>query len=83
MEAIKKEITIRVEKGIHLIQAQEIVEALSPFQSRVFVELDGNRVNAKSIMGLLTLAAPCGGVLRASAEGPDAEAALNALEKAV
>ena len=66
--------------GLHARAAAKVVQCLGAYASRVAFHFRGREVNAKSIMGLLLLAAPQGSVVRATAEGDDAGAALDALE---
>lgn len=65
--------------GLHARPAAELVKLAGGFKSEIHVEKDGLRVNGKSIMGVLMLAAEQGSTLRFTASGPDAEDALNAL----
>jgi len=69
--------------GIHARPAALIVKAASQFDADIDVEKDGNVVSGKSIMGLMTLEAGPGSILRVSAEGPDGEAALDHLEQLI
>ena len=55
--------------------------SLSGFQSGVWLSRNGKRVNAKSIMGVMMLAASIGSTLELETDGPDEEAAANAIEK--
>ena len=75
-----KTLTILNEVGLHARPASMIVKCLLKFQSDVFIEKDGRRVNGKSIMGILMLAAGKGSQIRVEADGPDAQEALNAVE---
>lgn len=65
--------------GLHARAASRLVSTAAEFQSNVNVVRDGRRVNAKSIMGVLMLAAPVGTELQIECEGPDEEEALAAL----
>ncbi len=65
--------------GIHARPSSEIVKTASKFSSNVTLSLDGLVVNAKSIMGVMMLAAPCGSTVKVRAVGDDAEAAVAAL----
>jgi phosphocarrier protein HPr len=67
------------EAGIHARPAAEIVKLAAKFRSEIVIEKDGLEVNAKSIMGVMMLAAECGSTIMIRAEGDDAEAALDAL----
>lgn len=69
--------------GLHARPAAALVKAASRFRSEIQVEKDGLRVNAKSIMGVLMLAAEQGSTLRFTAVGPDADDALEALTELV
>ena len=65
--------------GLHARAAAKVVQCLGAYSARVVFAFRGREVNAKSIMGLMLLAAPQGSVVRASADGDDAAAALDAL----
>jgi phosphocarrier protein len=65
--------------GIHARPAAKFVKTAARFACDIQVEKNGMRVSGKSIMGLLTLEGHQGAVLRISAKGADAEAALQAL----
>ncbi len=69
--------------GLHARPAAEFVKLAGRFSSDVQVEKDGLRVNGKSIMGVLMLAAEQGSALRIQATGPDAEEAVQALSELV
>ena len=75
-----KDLTIENRNGLHARPAALFVKTSSRFQSEVWVEKDGERVNGKSIMGLMMLAAGKGSVLRVTAEGNDASNVLTELE---
>jgi len=66
--------------GIHARPAAEIVKVAGRFRSGITIARDDLEVNAKSIMGVMMLAAECGATVRLSATGDDADAALDALE---
>ena len=66
--------------GIHARPAALFVKTASRFEADVYVEKGGNRVSGKSIMGLMTLEASRGTTLHVTAEGEDAEEALNELQ---
>lgn len=69
--------------GMHARPASEFVKLAGRFASDVWVEKDGIRVNGKSIMGVIMLAAECGSSIRIQADGNDADEALTALEALV
>ncbi|HEX4303795.1 MAG TPA: HPr family phosphocarrier protein [Rhizomicrobium sp.] len=66
-------------KGLHARASAKIVEAAARFQSQINVTKDGQSVDARSIMGLMMLAASMGSEVTISAEGPDAGEALTAI----
>ena len=76
---LTREIVIRNRLGLHARASAQFVKTAGNFQSEVLVEVGSQRVNAKSIMGLLLLAASQGTTLRLRATGGDAAAALDAL----
>ena len=65
--------------GIHARPAAEIVKTAGKFKSNITIVRDDLEVNAKSIMGVMMLAAECGATITLRAAGEDAEAALDAL----
>lgn len=65
--------------GIHARPAAEIVKVAGRFKSHITIARDDLEVNAKSIMGVMMLAAECGATVRLKADGDDAEGALEAL----
>jgi phosphocarrier protein len=69
--------------GLHARAAVLFVKTASGFAATIWVSKDGQRVNGKSIMGLLTLAAATGSTLCITAEGADAEAAVSSLKTLV
>ena len=74
----EKEFTIVNPEGLHARPAAKFVKLSNQFQSQIWVKKGDDEVNGKSIMGLMMLAAEKGSVIRVSADGEDAE---NALEK--
>lgn len=80
---ITKKITVLNKLGIHARPAAQFVRIASRFQSDVTVEKDDERVDGKSIMGLMMLAVGCGAEISVSADGPDEVETLAALEELV
>ena len=80
---VEREVEIVNRAGMHARPAAEFVKIAGRFKSEIRVEKDGLEVNAKSIMGVLMLAAERGSRLRLSATGHDAEDAVNALSDLV
>jgi len=77
---ITKELVVTNKLGIHARPAAMFVRTANRFDCQIFVEKDGERVNGKSIMGLMMLAAGPGSKLTVQAEGGDAARALIELE---
>lgn len=69
--------------GLHARAAAQLVKAANQFKSEIMIEKDGENVNAKSIMGILMLAAVCGSEITVQIEGDDAEMAMVAIEEMV
>jgi phosphocarrier protein HPr len=77
---ITKELVVSNKLGIHARPAAMFVKIASRYECDIFVEKDGERVNGKSIMGLMMLAAGPGSKLKLIANGSDAPAAVNEIE---
>ena len=75
-----KELLVINKLGIHARPAAMFVKTANRFACDIFVEKDGEKVNGKSIMGLMMLAAGPGSKLTVSADGPDASQALAEIE---
>jgi phosphocarrier protein len=65
--------------GLHARPSARLTQLASSFQSKVFLSRNGRRVNAKSIMGVMMLAASKGSTITLETEGEDEEAAIDAL----
>ena len=78
-----KELTIVNRLGMHARPSAMFVKTASRFRAEVWVEKDGERVNGKSIMGLMMLAAGQGSKLLVSCEGADADKALAEIEAVI
>jgi phosphocarrier protein len=77
---IARELTIVNKLGLHARAAGALVKLASTFHSEITVEKGGTIVNAKSIMGLLMLAASMGSTIRITAQGADEKEAAAAVE---
>lgn len=75
----ERQITVQNTLGLHVRPSAELASTAAKFQSRISVIKDGQTVNAKSSIDLLTLAAVAGSQLTLRAEGEDAPQALAAL----
>jgi phosphocarrier protein HPr len=83
MARLEKTFTIVNSLGLHARPAAQLVQAANRHRSEVTFTKDGTTVNAKSIMGVLTLAAAKGSQLAVACEGEDAEAALAVIGKMI
>ena len=79
-EKLEKEVTIVNRLGLHARPAAMFVRIASRFRCEVWVEKEGERINGKSIMGLMMLAAGQGSKLSICCEGSDAAQAMQELE---
>jgi len=79
----EKELTIMNRLGLHARPSAMFVKTASRFRAEIWVEKDGERVNGKSIMGLMMLAAGQGSKLLISCEGADADKALAEIEAVI
>ncbi len=80
---ITENVTIVNKLGLHARAASKLVNCASQFESEVFITRKGNRVNAKSIMGVMMLAASKGAELELEIEGNDEQACRDALLKLI
>lgn len=78
---ISKEITIRLENGLEARPVAMLVQVASQFDSSIYLEAGEKKVNAKSIMGMMSLGLDTGEKVTAIADGNDEEAALEGIEK--
>lgn len=76
---VERSVQIMNKLGLHARPAAEIVKTSGKFTSEITILRDGMEVNAKSIMGVMMLAAECGSTIVLRADGGDADAALDAL----
>ncbi|CAN5306325.1 HPr family phosphocarrier protein [soil metagenome] len=76
---IKKKVKVLNEAGLHARPSSVLVKTASEFESELFIEMYGYRVNGKSILGLMTLAAEEGAEMELIVEGPDEEEAMEAI----
>jgi len=75
-----KSFKLKNKLGMHARPAAAFVKIAQQFKSDIYVERNGQTVNGKSILGLLTLACPQGAVLTLRIDGPDVLEAMKALE---
>jgi len=80
---VQKTLTIKNELGLHARSAAMIVRVLERYRSSVFLERDGNQVDARSLLDILTLACPKDSRVVVRADGDDAREAVDSIEKLV
>ena len=83
MSGAARTVEIVNKRGLHARASAKFVKTAAAFDAEVQVSREGQTVDARSIMGLMMLAAGPGCCIDMSAEGPDAEAALTALAELV
>lgn len=77
---VSKEIVVRCESGLHNRQATYFVQKANEFDSSIWVECGNRRMNAKSLLGIMSLAIVTGATVTLSASGSDEQTAVEALE---
>ncbi len=77
---ISKKIIVACQSGLHNKQATYFVQKANEFESSIYLESDNRKMNAKSLLGIMSLGIVTGTTVTLSATGADAEAAVNALE---
>ena len=75
-----KEVVVRCESGLHNRQATYFVQKANEFESNIYLESGNRKMNAKSLLGIMSLGIVTGSTVNLSAQGSDEEAAVNALE---
>lgn len=76
-----KEVVVRCESGLHNRQATYFVQKANEFDSSIWLESGARKMNAKSLLGIMSMGIVTGAVITISASGSDAEAAVNSLEE--
>lgn len=77
----KRTMEIRLADGLEATPIAMLVQVASQYDSTIYMEADGKRVNAKSIMGMMSLGMDAGEQLTVTADGADEEEALAGIEK--
>lgn len=75
-----KEVVVRCESGLHNRQATYFVQKANEFDSNIWLESGSRKINAKSLLGIMSLGLVTGAGVTLCASGTDAEAAVTALE---
>ena len=78
---VKKSIKIELSSGLEARPVAQLVQVASQFNSEIYVEIGKKRVNAKSIMGMMTLGLVTGESITVEADGTDEEQAVAEIEK--
>ncbi len=76
----KRSIQIKLENGLEARPVALLVQEASKYESRIYIQVEERRVNAKSIMGMMSLGLNNGEVLTVSAEGADEDVAVEGIE---
>jgi phosphocarrier protein HPr len=74
---------IKNKLGLHARVAAKLVNVANHYRSKIFLERDGQEVNGKSLLGILTLACPIGSRVTVRAEGADAPEAIRSIGKLI
>ena len=77
---INKEVVVRCDSGLHNRQATYFVQKANEYTCSIWLESENRKMNAKSLLGIMSLGIVTGATVTLSAVGPDAEDAINALE---
>jgi len=80
---IEKELVVKNEQGLHARPAALFVQIANKYESEIKVRKGKDEVNGKSIMGLMTLAAEKGSLIKLIVDGPDAKDAIQELESII
>lgn len=80
---LTKNVEVKLKIGLQAKSAAEFVQEANRYRSDIFLEMNGRRVNAKSIMGLMSFAIGPGTPIKIIADGSDEEEAVEALAKIV
>ena len=83
VQELEKKLMIKNKLGMHARAASLFVQIANKFDSDITIVKDAQEVNAKSIMGILILAAACGSEVTIKATGGDAKEALDAIEELI
>lgn len=76
---VEKSVLVKLKSGLQARPAALFVQEANKFNSNIFIEKDGRKVNAKSIMGIMSLAVGSGKKINIIVDGKDEADALNAL----
>lgn len=80
---LQREVEITNKLGLHARAAAKLTQVAGQFKSNIWIGRNGRRVNAKSIMGVMMLAAAMGSKVVLETEGPDEEEAMRAITQLI
>ncbi|MCX5696642.1 MAG: HPr family phosphocarrier protein [Candidatus Omnitrophica bacterium] len=83
MALVKKKLVVKNKQGLHARPAALFVQVANKFESQITVRRDNEKVNGKSILGILMLGAESGSIIIIEADGNDAQLAVEELEKLI
>ena len=78
---LTKKVTINIENGLEARPVAQLVQVASQYESKIYLECEDKKVNAKSIMGMMSLGLAAGEVVSVTAEGADEEIAIESKKK--
>ena len=78
---VTKSMSVKIPAGLDPSTVAMFIQIASQYESSVYVEVDNKKVNAKSLMGMMTLGIPEGGVIDVIADGDDENQAIDHIEK--
>ena len=78
---LTKQVTINIENGLEAGPDAQLVQVASQYESKIYLECEDKKVNAKSIMGMMSLGLAAGEVVSVTADGEDEEIAIESIEK--
>lgn len=78
---ITKTMKVQIKEGLQARPIAVLVQVASQYSSKIYIECEDKKVNAKSIMGMMTLGMPAGEEVTVSAEGEDEQVAIDEIEK--
>ena len=78
---VKKTVTVELASGLEARPVAMLVQVASQYESSIYVEIESKKVNAKSIMGMMTLGLAAGEQVTISADGADKNQAVTDIEK--
>jgi len=83
MSKVVKKLEIKNKLGLHARAAAQLVQTVNKFSAQVSLSAEGQTVDGRSILGVMTLGAPQGTKIEIAAQGDDAEKAVRAIEKLI